>query len=460
MHAVAIRKSLIAAFVAVTSAGLPLTLAALALAEPVLAEAAQEAPASAPTVTYAKQISRLMQEKCQGCHREGDIAPFSLTNYETTMEWAEDIQRVVSSRQMPPWKPVAGHGDFKDNFGLTDEQRTMLLDWFKNGAPMGDPAELPDPLPARTSDWQLGEPDKVVQMPVLYNVPRRKDTYRCFVLPSGLTEDAYLKAIDIIPGNRQVVHHVILYLDTTTASERLDAQDEEPGYECFGGPGRGVPLSLGSFIGGWVPGVRPSRLPEGIGTLIPKNSRLILQMHYFPAGRTAEDQTKVGLYFAKSTEKMERRLAFLPIVDQRFQIPPGEKEYSTVATFPVLPFLDMKAYVVVPHMHLLGRKITLERVSPDRTRQSLILIDDWDFNWQGFFYYQEPVPIRSGQQIRLTCTFDNSADNPRNPSNPLKTVTWGEGTEDEMCIAFLGVTFDFERLIPFDLTFIKRRGSR
>lgn len=402
------------------------------------------APLAEAQVTYSKEISRLYQAKCQGCHRSGDIAPFVLDSYEAASRWGEDIQRVLTAKLMPPWKPVEAEGKFKNDYGLTDSERQLILDWYKAGAPEGDPAELPEPLP-ETGGWQLGEPDAVISMPELYDVPRRKDIYRCFVVPTGFDEDMWMKAVQVLPGNRQVVHHVILYLDETGKSAALDAKDEEPGYECFGGPGDGVDVGLSTMLGGWVPGTRTSMLPDGVGILVPKGARVIIQMHYFPAGKQHSDQTKVGLYFAKREEKMSKRMVYLPVLNTRFRIPAGAKDYAVTASAPTLP---SDVYMVVPHMHLIGKKIEIAKSNLfTRNTETLIKIDDWDFNWQGFYSFVKPVRLGLLEQLRLTCRFDNSADNPRNPSNPLKPVQWGEGTEDEMCIAFLGLTFDDQSLL-------------
>jgi hypothetical protein len=402
------------------------------------------APLLRGEVTFSKEISRIYQAKCESCHREGDIAPFALDSYQAAQTWGEDIQRVVREKIMPPWKPVNAHGKFQDDFGLTEEERQTILDWYKNGAPEGDPADLPEPRPA-TGEWHLGEPDAVIQMPALYNVPRRKDIYRCFVVPTGFDEDVWVKSMQVLPGTRQVVHHVILYLDPTDKSTELDAKDEEPGYECFGGPGDGIPLTPGSMLGGWVPGARPSLLPEGVAMLLPKGTKLIIQMHYFPQGKEHADQTRVGLYLAKQSETLNKRLLFLPLVNTSFRIPPGAKDHEARATLPVVPG---EIHMVVPHMHLLGKKIEVTRSNlVARTSETLIQIDDWDFNWQGFYAFVKPVRTSLFDTLRLSCRFDNSAENPRNPSNPLKEVRWGEGTEDEMCLAFLGVTLDSPELL-------------
>jgi hypothetical protein len=399
--------------------------------------------------TYSRDISRIFQEKCQQCHREGDIGPFALNSYEAAMTWGEDIQSAIAEKRMPPWKPVAGHGEFKNNFGLSDEQRDMILNWYRGGAPEGDPRDLPEPI-AETGEYHLGDPDVVLTMPETYTIARRGDIYRCFVVPTDFGVDRFLDAIQVVPGNRQVVHHVILYLDSSGKARQMDGKDGNPGYDCFGGPGDGIPLTLSSMAGGWVPGMRTTRLPEGVGTLIPKGADIIMQVHYYPGGRTnQQDQTKVGMYFAP--QEVNKRLVYLPVINTSFRIPAGAESYDVVANFLIPPLFDATAYLVAPHMHLLGRRFKLEKVRFNGTRESLIRIDDWDFNWQGFYKYETPIRLNAFDQLRATCTFDNSEKNPRNPSNPLKVVRWGEGTEDEMCIGFLGVAFDRENLVPFNL---------
>lgn len=394
--------------------------------------------------TYAREVSRILQAKCQMCHRPNDIAPFSLLTYEDAQTWAEDIQRVVTEKIMPPWKPVHGFGEFRDAYNLTDDERITLTSWVAAGAPMGDPADLPEPK-AQTGEWQLGEPDMVVQMPEIFTPNRGRDVYRCFVVSNPFQETAYVKAIDVLPGDRRIVHHVIMFIDDKGDAEKLDAAEEGPGYTCFGGPG--FEISINGMLGGWAPGSLPKPLPEGISIQIPKGGRLIMQVHYFPVGRTGDDLTKVGLYFSK--EKVERRLFYIPVVNTTFRIPPGNANYEVTANFAVPIFLDAKIVQVFPHMHQLGRKIKLEYQEPRQTMKPLIYIDNWDFNWQGFYNYKDQIPVPAFSNLKLTCEFDNSSNNPKNPNDPVKEVRWGEATTDEMCIAFLGVTLDRENLLPF-----------
>lgn len=393
--------------------------------------------------TYSREVSRIVQSKCQICHRPNDIAPFSLMTYQDASTWAEDIRRVVSEKIMPPWKPVEGHGEFRDSYALSEEERQTIISWVNAGAPEGDVGELPEPT-VSSGEWQLGQPDMVLEMKEPYTPPRGRDTYRCFVVSNPTEETMYVSAVDVHPGDRKIVHHVIMYIDEKGLAERLDEKEEGAGYTCFGGPG--FELSIGSMLGGWAPGTIPRHLPDGIAIQVPRGGRLVMQVHYYAAGRTGEDQTKVAVYLAKS--EVERRLFYIPIVNTRFEIPAGNSSYEVKANFPVPPFFDAKVIQIFPHMHLLGRQIKVEYAEFRKDPRPGVFIDNWDFNWQGFYNYKEPVPIPALTDVRLSCVFDNSPNNPRNPSNPVKPVRWGEGTEDEMCIAFLGVTFDRENMLP------------
>lgn len=403
--------------------------------------------------TYARDISRIYQAKCQICHRDGDVAPFSLNNYDDAATWAFDTVRVISNGTMPPWKPVAGYGEFRDNYSLTPDEKQAILDWITNGMDPGDPADLPDP-PTNTSAWGLGDPDITLTVPAPFTPDMGSDVYRCFVLPdTGLGVDTYLSAVDVRPGNRQIVHHVLIFTDTTGTAAKLDGQDGNPGYNCFGGPGIPVDttnplaaLDALSGIAGWAPGTRPHFLPDGIGLLIPGNSRIVMQVHYHPFGITGPDQTQIGLYLMRS--QIQKRLYNIPVVNTEFKVPPGAVQDVT-ATFPPVPLpLSAKAILVFPHMHLIGKKIKMDLIESGGKTTPMIYEDNWDFNWQGGYTFVNPLAVPAFSKIKVTCTFDNTADNPRNPNNPLKTVGWGEQTTDEMCIGFVGLTLDVD---PFTI---------
>jgi mono/diheme cytochrome c family protein len=406
-------------------------------------------PVFAQSVTYTRDIAPIFQQKCRICHRPNDIAPFSLDSFEAAFDWKDDIKFAVQERRMPPWKPVAGHGEFRGNFGLSSEERDLIASWVNQGAARGDDGDVGAGEPP-AGEWVLGNPDMTLEMPEPFSPPTGKDLYRCFVMPTGFDRTTFVSAADILPGDRRIVHHVILYLDPTGVSERLDEQDPGPGYTCFGGPGfdidaaavlRGDALALT----GWAPGTRAAHLPDGVALQVPPKARIVAQVHYYVRRGSGTDQTRVGLYFSKSA--VEKRLIWVPALNTRLNIPAGAAKHTEVANFAIPPLFDAHLINIFPHMHLLGTQIKAERVGlGGRSTEPLIYIDNWDFNWQGPYQYVDPVPLPALSTVRVTCTFDNSASNPRNPNNPLKPVRWGEGTEDEMCLAFLGITLDREKL--------------
>jgi hypothetical protein len=405
--------------------------------------------------TWNRDVSRIAQAKCQGCHRPNDIAPFPLMSYSDAEPRARLIKSAVGRRFMPPWKPVEGYGHFKGSYALTEEERQTILSWVDAGAPEGDAADAPEP-PSERGTWQLGEPDQVVTMAEPYPVSmKRPDDYRCFVLDPRTTEDRHVSAVEVLPGNRQIVHHVILFIDGTGQADKLDAAEDGPGYTCFGGPGLDVGTSVFALLadrvgglGGWVPGMRIRPLPENVGIFVPKGARIIMQVHYHPHAEADEqiepDQTQFGIYYSKG--KVEKRLRYVPVVNTTFRIPAGDPAHEVTAEFMIPPFFDAHAVQIVPHMHLLGREIKVEKIGLRGDKEPMVYINDWDFNWQGFYEYEEPMALKFPDRVKLTCLFDNSIDNPRNPNSPPKVVGWGEGTEDEMCLAFIGVTLDSEKL--------------
>ena len=408
--------------------------------------------ASAQT-TYTRDVARIMQAKCQQCHRPNDVAPFALMTYDDVVTYADDIKKSLNDKTMPPWKPVPGYNEFSDSFAITDDERNTMLAWIDQGTPLGDMADMPDPLPVSASPWQLGDPDLVLTMPEYTPPPRATDTYRCFVLPSGLTENRFVAAAQALPGNPQIVHHVLLFLDETGESAKLDGQDGQTGYTCFGGPNltsSAGDILNGTLLGGWAPGARTRRLPDGIGVPVPKGATIVMQVHYHPLGREGSDRTQLGVWFA-DTKTIQHRLLNVPIANMNFLIPAGESSYPVKAEQFVFPFLTGKIITVAPHMHSLGRQIKVEVLDPSGQSTPVIYIDNWDFNWQGFYTLANPMSIKSGSTVRVTSVFDNSAGNPKNPNNPIVPVGWGERTTDEMVIAFIGVIFDNEAILglPF-----------
>lgn len=391
--------------------------------------------------TFNKEVVRIFQKHCQTCHHPGDIAPFSLIAYKDARPWAQAIREQVILRKMPPWKPQPGCGDFKDARRLSNDEIQILTAWVDGGAPEGSASDLPEPLQF-PDGWPIGEPDAVVGMETDYAPPvNQGDIYRCFSVPTGLRGDRFLSGGDTHPGNRKIVHHVVAYADRTGISAQLDAQDPRPGYTCFGGPG----FNDAKFLAGWSPGTRGFFLPDGSGIKLSKGSRVVIQVHYHPGEESQSDRTELGLYFAK--QPVTKQVDFYPmVVDTSFAIPPGAKRHEVTGQFNVPASQNWRLVGILPHMHLLGREIKLEMKRPGEPSQCLINILDWNFNWEDNYLFRDPVALPAGTQVRLSCVFDNSTDNPRNPNNPPKTVRWGGATTEEMAVALLSFTRDAEVL--------------
>lgn len=391
--------------------------------------------AKTPEVTYASHVAGILNKNCVSCHRPGQVAPFSLLGFEEAERWALNIKGAVQAKRMPPWKPM-NHGVFRDERVMTEEEIATLTKWVEAGAPLGDPEKVP-PDPAFAEGWMLGEPDLVLEGPEYELGPTGDDEYRCFVMPTDLPEDKWISAVELRPGNFSVVHHFLGYVDVSGEAEKLDAADPKPGYTSAGtGPGF-IPAGE---MGGWAPGVMPYAQPDGIGRLLPKGARVVIETHYHRNGRTEKDRTRVGLHFAKTPIK--QRLRWSTFVNYWFKIPAGDKHFKVVATESVDE--DIHAWSVVPHMHLTGRSAKITARFPDGTRKTLVDIQDWDFNWQDIYHFKEPVALPKGTKVTMVSYYDNSTENPNNPNNPPREIRWGEQTTDEMCIGFIGFTRDHE----------------
>lgn len=376
--------------------------------------------------TFCKDVAPILYKHCVSCHRPGEVGPFSLIEYKEAAKRAEFLAEIVHSQKMPPWKPEAGYGAFRDELRMSEGEKATIAAWAKNGAPEGNKKDLPKP-PVFETGWALGKPDLVIEMPKPFKVAAGgQDIYQCFVIPLPLDQDQSIIAVDFLPGNRRVVHHAILFLDSNGQARRK-ADPETMSYRSFGGPGI---LPTGS-MGAWAPGARPVKLPEGTGRFLKKGSDLVLQVHYHPSGREETDQSKVGIYFAKTPTK--HYVGAVALRSRSIAIPPGKADYTITTQSVPLP-VPVEALGIFPHMHYLGKEMKVDAVLPDGKEVPLLWIKDWDFNWQGAYAYKDPVRLPKGTVLKLKAVYDNSESNPRNPSSPPKRVKWGEQTTDEMCL--------------------------
>lgn len=382
--------------------------------------------------TYSKDVAPILWKNCAGCHRPGEVGPFPLLSFKDAAKRADFLKEITASRRMPPWKPEPGFGEFHDVRRLAETEVKVIADWVDAGAPEGDPKDLP-PTPKFPEGWQLGTPDLVLKMAEAFPVPADgRDLQRCFVIPIPGGSDRTVAAVEFRPGNRRVVHHAIFYLDSAGQARRKDAADPGPGYASFGGPGF---LPTGS-LGGWAPGALARPLPEGIGRYLKAGSDLILQIHYHPDGKPELDQSTLGVTFTKAPARSIVRGE--PVRSRSLSIPAGESRHHVQAEGEPLAG-GVRVIGVTPHMHNVGREMKAEAQTPDGRTIPLIWIKDWDFNWQGQYQYKEPVVLPEGSIVRVDAYYDNSAGNPRNPSDPPRLVRWGEQTTDEMCILFLQI---------------------
>lgn len=387
-------------------------------------------------VTYAGHIARLLQDNCQGCHREGQIAPFALESYDDAVRWKTEIAAYTKARVMPPWKAARGIGHFSNDLSLSDEEIALIGRWANEGTTLGDEHDLP-PTPRYADVWEHGTPDLVVEMPEPYTIaPEGEDDYRHFIIPYEADVDRFVEAIDVQPGNRNTVHHVIVYVDTSGRARELDAADPGPGYTRFGDVG----FDPTSVLGGWAPGMQPTLTPKGSGQWLPKKCDIVVQVHYYRTGFEEQDQTKFGLYFSKAERPVPTRMEVA--INHRFVIPPGETSYPVKAQCRI--HQDSYLYSIMPHMHLIGETMSVTATLPDGQTLPLIKINDWDFNWQTIYRYKDLHYLPAGTLVSVEATFDNSDANPNNPNHPPKPIGWGEKTTDEMCIAFLSLVLESE----------------
>ena len=389
-----------------------------------------EAAGKKAVPTFTKDVAPILQARCQNCHRRHQVGPFPLETYQQARKRAHDIVDVTAERSMPPWKPTRGVGPkLKHDQSLTPAELAVLAAWADGGAPLGDPRDMPAP-PRFAEGWKLGPPDLILEVDEGFPVPARgPDVYRCFVLPTNLSRDAFLEAVDYAPGDRGVVHHLIAYMDTTGRARQLDEAAPGPGYPTTAGP-----MIEADELSFWMAGSESHRLPEGVGIRVPAQSDIVLQIHYHPSGKAAVDKTRVGLYFSRKPVK--QALHWNNATNYNFRLPAGNDNVEVKANW-FVP-VDLEALAVCPHMHDLGRDMHMSVKFPNGKTQSLIEIADWDPSWQGAYHFQKPISLPAGSVVQVVAHYDNSA-HPRNPNRPVKEVSVGPNADDEMCVGYIAV---------------------
>ena len=379
---------------------------------------------NAATVTFARDIAPIVFEHCASCHRPGQAAPFSLLTYNDVRRRAHLIAAMTKSRSMPPWKPEPGYGEFAGERRLSDRQVELIQQWVELGTPEGDVNDLP-PAPRWTGDWQLGKPDLIVSMPEPYLLGSDgPDVFRTFVIPIEVSTGRYVKGLEFHPGVPRAVHHANVKIDRTRSSRRLDDEDLGPGFD--GGGGRGALFPDGHFLG-WTPGQAPHMLDDTAWRL-EAGTDLVVEVHMMPTGKPERVQVRVGLFF---TDEPPLRVPYMVRLGrQSIDIPAGTREYRVTDSY-VLP-VDVEVLSVQPHAHNLAREMKGFARLPDGTTTPLIYIRDWDFRWQDVYRFRRPISLPRGTTLTMQYTYDNTADNIRNPNRPPKRVTFGQTTASEM----------------------------
>jgi hypothetical protein len=380
---------------------------------------------SAP-ITFNREVGPIVFQHCSPCHRPGEAAPFPLLSYTNVAKKAEMIAKVTKSRLMPPWKAEPASVAYRDERRLTENEIEIIQAWIKQGMPEGD-GEKPQP-PKFPSGWRLGEPDLVVEMPAAYHVPADgPDIYRNLAVALGLTEDKWLTAIDMRPSARAVVHHVLYFADPNGRAHQKSTPGAEPGFGGMAAGGASIPL------GGWALGGQPHFFPEGLGLRVPKGSDLVVQYHFHPSGKPEVEKSLIGLYFAKKPPERSLTRIQMPPAYSLFSgldIPAGESDFVIRDSY-TLP-VAIKSVGVGAHAHYIGKQLKMTATEPGTQPKTLLLIKDWDFAWQDRYFFQQLVPLSAGTRLDVEIHWDNSAENPRNPSHPPARVTWGEESKDEM----------------------------
>ncbi|GBD31168.1 hypothetical protein HRbin33_00116 [bacterium HR33] len=374
---------------------------------------------------FTRDIAPILYRHCAACHRPEGSGPFSLLTYEEVKAVAPLVLAAIESRRMPPWLPEPGYVEFQGERRLSDEEIAAIRRWVEAGMPRGDPADQPV-APPGVEGWVLGEPDAIVEFPS-YTVPAGgPDIYRNFVAPAPVTELKYVKAVHVRPGDPKVVHHGRMMVDTTESSRLYDAQDPEAGFDGMHITSNA--LNPEGFFVGWTPGRVPLPGTDDMAWPLRPGSDIVLQLHFRPASEPYEVKPLVGLYFA--SRPPTRHPVVIMMGTKLIDIPAGEKNYIVRDSFE-LP-VDVEVLGVYPHAHFLARQMHAQARLPDGRMRWLLRIDDWDFNWQDEYRYAKPIRLPKGTVLLMRYRYDNSSDNPRNPNNPPKRVTFGSFSTDEM----------------------------
>ncbi|MCY3972164.1 MAG: cytochrome c [Acidobacteria bacterium] len=354
--------------------------------------------------TFVEDVAPILHANCVSCHQPDEIGPMSLRTYREVRPWARSIARAVENRDMPPWDADPGYGPWLNDISLNDDEIAAITRWAANGAPRGEGDEPVYEQPEAAGEWTFGEPDWVFEFDPWEVAPEGPDEFRDVLITTGFEEDRWIRAIEVQPGDRKVLHHFILW----RAAEGASYQE--------------------SWMAAWTAGAKPYRFPAGSARLLQKGRKMIGDFHYHPRGEAATDTTRIGLWFAEP-EEVEKELVTLPVWNAGINIPAGDPNYEAEASRVLEE--DVLLHAFTPHMHYRGKSMFFSAELPDGSTRDLLRVSRYDFNWQTTYQLSEPIRLPAGTRVRVKASFDNSADNPENP-DPTVDVTWGLESSDEM----------------------------
>ncbi len=411
-------------------------------------------PLHSQTTTWADDIAPILYKNCTSCHHLGGLAPNPLMSYNDAYNFRYLIKQYVNSNYMPPWPPDANYRHLAFERILSDNDKNKISQWVLNGAPQGNNANAPSAPVYTNNTSNLPSIDFSAKMQN-YLVNTATDLYRCFIINTNFATDQFASEIEVKPGNASIVHHVLLYEDTTNLIRQKDSADVGAGYTCFYGTGS----SDSRLIGEWVPGTQHIKFPSGMGIRLRKNTRLVLQVHYPKGTYQKLDSTRVNIKFAANSSSPFFREVFLApaiseanLINGPLSIPPNVVKTFTASTVPTvgqtLPFQAFTLLSVAPHMHLIGKKMKVFALQSNTTTSTadtipLINIPNWDFKWQGVYNFRNPLRVAQGSTLIAQSAYDNTTANLANPSNPPIQVNAGEATTDEMMLVFFAFTYYF-----------------
>jgi hypothetical protein len=390
----------------------------------------------APAPTFYKDVLPIFQDHCQSCHRPGEVAPMPLVTYEQTRPWANAIAHEVQMKMMPPWFADSRYGRFANDSSLTEQQISRISAWATAGAPAGNAQDAP-PSKQWAEGWNIAQPDIVVKMPKSVPIPAGGEVeYTYEIVPTHFTEDRWIQMSEFRPGSPAHVHHAVVYIrppdspwlrhapigEPFTASTLKDPVEQRQAHE-----------TTSDLLLVYAPGSSPDQWPGGMAKFVPAGSDLVFQMHYTTNGTADQDQTGIGIVFAKTPPK--QRVITLQLNNHALIIPPGADDFR-VEVQGTLPN-DATLLSLFPHMHLRGKRFEYDIVHDDRNVEVLLRVN-YHFHWQLSYRLAEPRQLKAGTKLRAIAWYDNSKNNPHNP-DPTKTVTWGDQTSDEMMVGFFDV---------------------